>query len=341
MNQNIKLKVAFYGAKEYDKIYFCESCDPDIEIRFLATKLTEETAHLAQGYDAVCAFVNDTINSQVCKIFNRHGVSLVLLRCAGYNNVDMRAAQYFGITVLRVPNYSPYAVAEHAMAIIQMANRRLHKAYYRVKDNNFALTGLLGVDLHGKTAGIMGTGKIGCAMASICQGYGMNVIAWDPNPKRELERQDLLTYVSKEKLFQDSDLISLHIPLVDGGKNSTYHIIDGSAIDLMKDSVMLVNTSRGALIDTEALIEALKQRKFHAVALDVYEGEDSNVYVDYSDEPICSDITARLLSFPNVVVTSHQAFFTREALKAIADVTIYNARNYKLGRDFGNALVEY
>lgn len=222
------------------------------------------------------------------------------------------------------------------MAILQEANRRLHKAYNKVKDNNFALSGLLGTDLHNKVAGIVGTGKIGVCMARICKGYGMTVLGWDAYPNRALEEEGLLTYVEKEELFQKADLISLHAPLFP----TTHHIINEESIAMMKNSVMLVNTARGGLIDNEALIAALKKGKFHAVALDVYEGEDDNVYTDRSDEAITEDITARLLMFPQVVLTSHQAFFTREAMQAIAVVTMENARNFNEGNDYGDAEVK-
>jgi len=218
----------------------------------------------------------------------------------------------------------------------QDAFRHLHKSYNKVKDNNYALSGLLGLDLHNKVAGIVGTGKIGICMARICKGYGMSVIAWDAYPNQEYVDEGLLTYVSKEELFRKSDLISLHAPLFP----STHHIINAESIAMMKETVMLVNTARGGLIDNEALIEALKKGKFHAVALDVYEGEDENVYTDCSDLPIANDITARLLNFPQVVITSHQAFFTREAMQAIAVVTMENARNFNEGYDYGVAEVK-
>ena len=259
---------------------------------------------------------------------------LILLRCAGFNNVDLQAARECGITVMRVPAYSPYAVAEHAMSILMTANRRLHKAVNKVKDNNFSLSGLLGMDLHNKVAGIVGTGKIGQCMARICKGFGMTVIAWDAFPNPALEAEGLLTYVELNALLARSDLVSLHAPLIEG-EGGTRHMIDARAIARMKDSAMLVNTARGALVDTEALIEALKRGKFHAVALDVYEGEDANVYTDRSDDFLNNDVTARLQMFPNVVLTSHQAFFTREALQAIAAVTLENARNFNEGLPLG------
>ena len=339
------LKIAFFGTKDYDRTFFSELVKDkgegtyNSDIKYFTSQLGPETASLAKGYDAVCAFVNDDISRPVVETLHDCGVKLILMRCAGFNNVDLQAAKECGITVLRVPAYSPYAVAEHAMAIIQEANRRLHKAYTKVKDNNFALSGLLGLDLHNKVAGIMGTGKIGVCMARICKGYGMTVLGWDAYPNQALVDEGLLTYVSKEELLKKADLVSLHCPLImgDGG---TYHLINDETISLMKDTAMLVNTGRGPLIDPEALIRALKQGKFHAVALDVYEGEDNNVYTDRSDVAITNDITARLQMFPQLVLTSHQAFFTREALQAIAVVTMENARNFNEGNDYGNAEVK-
>lgn len=334
-------RIAFFGTKDYDRIFFSELTRDkgegtyNSELTYISSNLGPETAVLANGCDAVCIFVNDNASRPVIEQLHRMNIRLILLRCAGFNNVDLKAAREYGITVLRVPAYSPYAVAEHAMAIIQEANRHLHKAYNKVKDNNFALSGLLGVDLHNKVAGIVGTGKIGICMANICKGYGMTVIGWDAYPNQELVDQGLLTYVDKEELFRTADLISLHAPLFP----STHHMINADAIRMMKKSVMLVNTARGGLVDTEALIAALKQGWFHAVALDVYEGEDSNVYTDRSDMAIPDDITARLLSFPQVVLTSHQAFFTREAMQAIAVVTMENAKNFNEGNDLGNTEV--
>ena len=336
------LRIAFFGTKDYDRLFFGELAQDkgegtyNCDIDFFSCRLTPETAFLAKGYDAVCIFVNDECPRAAVEQLAECGVQLILLRCAGFNNVDLKAAKECGITVCRVPAYSPYAVAEHAMSILMTANRRLHKAYNKVRENNFALSGLMGVDLHNKAAGIIGTGKIGQCMASICKGYGMTVLGWDAYPNKALEESGLLTYVSKDELFERADLISLHAPLI-MGEGGTYHLIDAAAIDKMKDSVMLVNTARGGLVDTEALIAALKKGKFHAVGLDVYEGEDANVYTDHSDDYMDNDVTARLQMFPNVVLTSHQAFFTREALQAIAAVTLENARNYNEGKALGAA----
>ncbi len=334
------LKIAFFGTKDYDKLFFSElikdkgegtfNCD----ITFFSARLTPETAYLAKGYQAICIFVNDECPAKVVDILADGGVKLILLRCMGFNNVDLKAAAARGLTVVRVPAYSPYAVAEHAMSIIMAANRRLHKAVYRVKDNNFSLDGLMGVDLHNKVAGIIGTGQIGQCFARICKGYGMTVIAWDAFPNQKLVDEGLLTYAEKNTVLERADLISLHVPLF-MGEGGTFHVIDADAISHMKDDAMLVNAGRGALIDTEALIAALKQGKFHAVALDVYEDEDAYVYTDHSDDFIRNENLARLLMFPNVVLTSHQAFFTREALQAIAGTTLENARNFNEGNPLG------
>ena len=344
-NETNILKIAFFGTKDYDRMFFSElekEKGPgtyNCQIDYLESRLTLETSSLAKGHDAVCIFVNDEAPREVIEVLHECGVRLILLRCAGFNNVDIEACKEYGITVARVPAYSPYAVAEHAMAIIQEANRRLHKADRKIRDNNFALSGLLGVDLHNKICGVMGTGKIGECFARIAKGYGMSVIGWDAYPNKKLEEEGLLRYVDKEELLQKADLISLHAPLI-MGENGTYHLIDEKAISLMKDSVMLVNTARGALVDAEALIAALKQGKFQAVALDVYEGEDENVYNDRSDEALAHSITARLQMFPQLVLTSHQAFFTREAMQAIAVVTMENASKFNEGKDLGSSLVQ-
>lgn len=337
-----ELQIAFFGTKDYDKKFFSELTKEkgqgtyNSNIHYFSVRLTAETVGLAKGYDAVCIFVNDECGTEVVEQLHEGGVRLILLRCAGFNNVDLVKAKELGMTVLRVPAYSPYAVAEHAMAILQECNRRLHKAYSKIKENNFALSGLLGLDLHNKVAGILGTGRIGQCFARICKGYGMTVIAWDAYPNKALEEEGLLTYVSKEELLQKADLVSLHAPLI-MGENGTYHMLNEETLGMMKDTAMIVNTARGPLIDSEALIKCLKQGKFHAVAMDVYEGEDENVYTDRSDEYLSTSITARLTIFPNVVLTSHQAFFTREALQAIAVVTMENARNFNEGNDLGFA----
>ena len=343
-NNSSVLKVAFFNTKDYDRIFFSKLANEtgpgtyNVEINYLESRLTKETAALAKGHDAICIFVNDEAPKAVIDILHNEGIRLILLRCAGFNNVDLESCKEYGIKVLRVPAYSPYAVAEHAMAILQEANRRLHRADRKVRENNFALSGLLGVDLHNKICGVMGTGKIGECFARIAKGYGMSIIAWDPYPNQKLVDEGLLSYVDKDELLAKADLISLHVPLI-MGENGTYHIIDEEAIAKMKKHVMLVNTARGPLIDAEALIAALKEGKFQAVALDVYEGEDENVYTDRSDEALPHSITARLQMFPQLVLTSHQAFFTREAMQAIAVTTMENARNFNEGKDLGQAEV--
>lgn len=339
------LRIAFFGTKEYDRLFFSElSKDKgegtyNVDIEYFNSRLTIESVGLSRGYDGVCIFVNDEAPRPVIEKLAENGIKLILLRCAGFNNVDLDACKEHGITVLRVPAYSPYAVAEHAMAIIQDANRRITKGVNKVKDNNFSLNGLLGVDLHNKVAGIMGTGRIGQIMAKICKGYGMTVLGWDAYPNKALEDQGLLTYVTKEELLRKSDLISLHAPLI-MGEGGTYHLIDDKEIEMMKNGVMLVNTSRGGLVNVDALIRGLRANKFHAVALDVYEGEDSNVYTDHSDDMMQNSVAARLVTFPNLILTSHQAFFTREALQAIAAVTMENARNFNEGLPYGPAEVK-
>lgn len=339
------LRIAFFGTKEYDRLFFSElSKDKgegtyNVDIEYFNSRLTIESVGLSKGFDGVCIFVNDEAPRPVIEKLAENGIKLILLRCAGFNNVDLDACKEYGITVLRVPAYSPYAVAEHAMAILQDANRRITKGVNKVKDNNFSLNGLLGLDLHNKVAGIMGTGRIGQIMAKICKGYGMTVIGWDAYPNRSLEEQGLLTYVTKEELLRKSDLISIHAPLI-MGEGGTYHLIDDKEIEMMKNGVMLVNTSRGGLVNVDALIRGLRANKFHAVALDVYEGEDDNVYTDHSDDMMQNSVAARLVTFPNLILTSHQAFFTREALQAIAAVTMENARNFNEGLPYGPAEVK-
>ena len=339
------LKIAFFGTKEYDRLFFSElSKDKgegtyNVDIEYFNSRLTIESVGLSKGFDGVCIFVNDEAPRPVIEKLAENGIKLILLRCAGFNNVDLDACKEHGITVLRVPAYSPYAVAEHAMAIIQDANRRITKGVNKVKENNFSLNGLLGLDLHNKVAGIMGTGRIGQIMAKICRGYGMTVLGWDAYPNKSLEEQGILTYVTKEELLRKSDLISLHAPLI-MGEGGTYHLIDDKEIEMMKNGVMLVNTSRGGLVNVDALIRGLRANKFHAVALDVYEGEDNNVYTDHSDDMMQNSVAARLVTFPNLILTSHQAFFTREALQAIAAVTMENARNFNEGLPYGPAEVK-
>ncbi|MCI6431703.1 MAG: 2-hydroxyacid dehydrogenase [Oliverpabstia sp.] len=325
------MRILFYDTKSYDKESFENKRKeyPDIQIDYLKSELAPSTAKLAKGYDAICAFVSSDVGTQTIEALHACGVKLILMRCAGFNNVDIDKAKECGIKVLRVPGYSPEAVAEHAMALALAANRRIHKAYVRVRENDFSLGGMLGFNFYQKTAGIVGTGKIGAAMARICHGFGMKVIAYDLYQNPSL---DFVTYVSLDELLAQSDLISLHCPLMD----ETYHLINKETIQKMKDGVILVNTSRGGLVKTDDLIEGIRARKFFAVGLDVYEEEKKNVFEDRSDDIMESSVTARLLSFPNVVITSHQGFFTQEALEAISETTLNNAVAFEKGERTGN-----
>ena len=300
-------------------------------MRIWTKNLTPQTAMLAAGYEAVCAFVNMDLSAETIDILNTCKVKLILMRCAGFNNVDLERAKGYGMTVTRVPSYSPEAVAEHAMALALTANRHTHKAYIKVRENNYSLNGLMGVNLYKKTAGIVGTGKIGAAMARICHGFGMKVIGYDMYPNKDL---DFVEYVDLDTLLSQSDLISLHCPLME----ETHHMINIDTIQKMKDGVILVNTSRGGLIKTDDLIQGIRENKFFAVGLDVYEEENGSVYEDMSETILEHSTVARLLSFPNVMVTSHQAFFTEEALAAISEVTLDNAMSYLKGTPNGNEL---
>ncbi len=314
------IRVAFYDAKAYDKPSFEHyGQQHDVRFRFLETKLNEDTVELAADCDAVCVFVNDDVNGKVIDRLYELGVKLIALRSAGYNNVDVRAA-YGKIHVVHVPAYSPYAVAEHAMALLLTSVRRIHKAYNRTRDFNFSLNGLTGFDLHGKTAGVIGTGRIGRIFIDICRGFGMNVIAYDQFPAKDSG----ITYVTLEELFRTSDIISLHCPLTDG----TRHMINADAIDSMKKGVIVINTSRGGLVDTEALLDGIKSRKIGAACLDVYEEEADIFFEDRSGHILNDDLLSRLISMPNVIVTSHQAFLTEEALNNIAETTVNNILSY-------------
>jgi len=313
------IKIAMFDTHSYDKESFERYLNDDLSITFYETKLNPKTVELAKGHDAVCVFVNDTVNEEVINKLYEFGVKIIALRCAGYNNVDLSKA--FGkIHVVHVPAYSPYAVAEHAMALLLTSIRRIHKAYIRTKDFNFSLDGLTGFNLHGKTVGVIGTGKIGRIFINICKGFGMNVLAYDKFPNPEVPAK----YVSLEELYKESDIISLHCPLTD----ETHHMINTKEIDQMKKGVVIINTSRGALIDSEALLEGIKSRKIGAACLDVYEEESNIFFKDYSGHIIDDEILARLISMPNVIVSSHQAFLTKEALDNIAETTIGNVRSY-------------
>lgn len=311
------MKIAFYGTKPYDKTWFEPLAkDYGFEIRFIELPCSEETVFLAKGYDAICIFVNDYVNAKMIDELYNLKVKAILLRSAGFNHVDVKAAED-KIAVLRVPSYSPEAVAEFAMSLLLTVNRHTNKAYNRTRDFNMSLNGLMGNDLNHKVAGIIGTGKIGQAMIRICNGFSMQVLAYDPYPVKGLEAE----YVSVEELMKRSDVISLHCPLT----SSTKHIINRDTIAMMKEGVYLVNTSRGGLIDTDALIEGLLQKKFGGVGLDVYEEEEGIFYEDRSGEIIQDENLVRLVTFPNVLITSHMGFFTTEAMQAIAIETLENA----------------
>lgn len=320
------MKILFYDTKPYDKESFSAMLKnyENIKIDFLNTDISKQTVNLSKGYDAVCVFVASNVSKEIVEKLSKYGVKLILLRCAGFNNIDLEAAAKKEMTVMRVPSYSPEAVAEHALALAFAVNRHIHKAYIKVRENNFSLVGLCGFNFHGKTAGIIGTGRIGAVMAKNCHAIGMNVIAYD---KKKNEKLDFAKYVSLDELFEKSDLISLHCPLT----TETYHLIDINAIEKMKDNVILVNTSRGALISTQDLIKGIRQHKFSGVGLDVYEEESENVFENREDDILESSVTARLLSFPNVIVTSHQGFLTHEALEAICKTTLQNAESFEKG----------
>ena len=322
------MKIAFFSTKPYDKIWF-EPMGKEygFEIHFYEMAFQEETITLAGGFDAVCIFVNDYVNAKMVQQLYEMGVRAILLRSAGFNHVDVKAAEG-KLCILRVPSYSPEAVAEFAIGVILTVNRYTHKAYNRTRDFNMSLNGLMGVDLYRKTAGIDGTGKIGQAMIRICRGFGMEILAYDPYPNRNLD----VKYVPLEQLMQESDLISLHCPLT----AETRHIVNRSTIDHMKQGVYLVNTSRGALIDTDALIDGLVAGKFGGVGLDVYEEEEGIFYEDKSGEIMRDENLARLMTFPNVLITSHMGFFTREAMEAIARVTLENAYALENGLPLAN-----
>lgn len=320
------MKILFYDAKRYDVDSFNAVLNdyPGVAIEYLEADLNARTAQLAKEHDAVCAFVSSDISTNVVNELADQGIRLILLRCAGFNNIDLETAAQRGITILRVPGYSPEAVAEHAMALALTVTRRIHKGYIKVRENNFSLNGLMGLNLFEKTAGIIGTGKIGAAMCRICHGFGMRVIAYDKYPNKNLH---FVEYLELDEVLANSDLISLHCPLTD----ENYHMINEESIFRMKDNVILVNTSRGALVKTEDLIKGIRAHKFFGVGLDVYEEETRNVFENREDDILESSITARLLSFPNVIVTSHQGFFTEEALTAISNTTLKNALDFKNG----------
>ena len=316
------MKIAFFDTKNYDIESFTNAnYDGNIEFKFFETKLNEDTVKLAKGYDGVCVFVNDTISSAVINSLYSYGIKIIALRCAGFNNVDLKSA-HKRIAVVRVPAYSPFAVAEHTMALLLTSVRKIHKAFVRTKSFNFSLNDLTGFDLYGKTIGIIGTGKIGKVFVNICNGFGMKVIAYDKFPDNSINAK----YVPLNQVFEESDIISLHCPLTE----ETRHLINEKSINSMKNGVIIVNTSRGALIDAEALLSGIKARKIGGACLDVYEEESDFFFEDYSSHIVEDDTLARLISMPNVIVTSHQAFLTKEALENIASTTIKNIKEFML-----------
>lgn len=322
MNTNKTIRVAFFDAKEFDRTFFNRAnAEYNFSIDYFEGRLTPQTASLSEKYDTVCVFVNDQVDADVADILNRNGISLIALRSAGYNNVDLESVSE-KIHVVRVPEYSPHAVAEHAAALMLALNRRIHRAYNRTRDMNFNINGLLGFDMNSRTAGVIGTGKIGKALIQILCGMGMNVLGYDIKQDRDFEQKAGFSYTGLDSIYRESDIISLNCPLT----KETYHMIDAQSIKKMKDKVMIINTGRGRLIDTKALIRGLKERKVGSAGLDVYEEESEYFYEDFSAEIISDDTLARLISFNNVLVTSHQGFFTRDALEKIADITLENIR---------------
>ena len=314
------MKLAFFDTKPYDIPAFEKyGKNAGIEFKYFETKLNRDTVRLAKDFDGVCAFVNDEIDREVIDKLYEMNVRILALRCSGFNNVDTEHAKG-KLRVLRVPAYSPYAVAEHAMALLLTSIRRIHKAYIRSKDFNFSLNGLTGFDLHGKTVGVIGTGRFGRVFIDICGGFGMRVLAYDKYPQKGLDNGDTVQYVDLDTLLRNSDIISLHCPLTD----ETYHIMDEASMNKCKSGVIIINTSRGALVDAEALLLAIKSRKVGAACLDVYEEESELFFKDNSGHIMEDDILARLISMPNVIVTSHQAFLTEDALSNIAETTVKN-----------------
>jgi D-lactate dehydrogenase len=321
------VRVAVFSTKPYDHEFLGAANEGhEHDLLFFEARLTADTVSLAAECQAVCAFVNDDLGAKVLGALADGGARLVVLRSTGYNHVDLSAADSREITVARVPEYSPYAVAEHCVGLILSLNRKIHRAYNRIRENNFSLAGLLGFDVHGKTVGIVGTGKVGICFARIMVGFGCQVLAYDPAPNEECRKMGV-EYVSLDDLLPQADIVALHCPLSD----ETYHLIDRDRLGQMKDGVVLVNTSRGALIDSAAVIEALKKGKIGQLGLDVYEDEAGIFFEDRSDKVLADDVLSRLLSFPNVLITGHQAFFTKEALANIASTTIENITAFERG----------
>jgi D-lactate dehydrogenase len=329
------MKIAFFSTKSYEKTYFDKS-NSTHEITYFETLLDEKTAKLCTGFEAICAFVNDKLDKKTLDVLAKNGVKVILLRSAGYNNVDMPAATARGIKVFRVPSYSPQAIAEHALALILTLNRKTHKAYNRVREFNFSLEHLVGFNIHGKVVGVIGIGNIGSAFCQIMLGLGCKVLASDIIENQALSKKGV-TFCSLDELLTQSDIISLHCPLY--GK--TQHLMNENAMAKMKDGVMLINTSRGGLLDTKAAIQALKTGKIGYLGIDVYEQEAALFFKDDSDKVMQDDIIARLMSFPNVLITGHQAFLTEEALSQIAQITLQNCSDFEMGKKTENEVLIY
>jgi len=326
------MKVAVFSTKPYDKVYFEKyNQDSQHQIEFFETSLNSQTTNLTDGFEVVIPFVNDTLDENVIIKLSENKVRMIALRCAGFNNVDIGAAERYGIKVTRVPAYSPQAVAEHALALILTLNRKTHKAYNRVKEGNFSLNNLIGFNLHGKTVGVVGTGTIGSVFCEVMLGLGCKVVAYDVKEQIQLKNKGV-TYLSLEELYKVSDIISLHCPLV----SATKHLINNESISKMKDNVMLINTSRGGLVHTEDVIKSLKDKKLGYVGIDVYEQEENLFFEDKSEQIIEDDTLIRLISFPNVLITAHQAFLTKEALKEIAQTVLQNIDDFEHGRKLVN-----
>jgi D-lactate dehydrogenase len=328
------MRVAVFSTKAYDRTFLdAANRSHNHELAYFEPRLTAQTVPLADGFPAICAFVNDHLDRPVLEHLAANGTRLIALRSAGFNNVDLIAADELGLTVVRVPAYSPHAVAEHTVGMMLALNRRIPRAYNRVREGNFALNGLLGFVMRGRTVGVIGTGKIGAAVAEIMIGFGCRVLASDPYPNPEVEALGV-TYCDLDELFARSDIVTLHCPLM----KETYHIIDDAALRRMKPGVMLINTSRGALLDTQAVIEALKDERIGFLGLDVYEEEENLFFQDLSDRVLRDDTFARLLTFPNVLITGHQAFFTEEALTTIAETTLENISAFERGGPLPNVV---
>lgn len=320
------MRIAVFSAKPYDRTSFEEAnANHQHELVFHEPRLTKATMGMAHDYPAVCVFVQDELDASVVRDLSQHGTRLIALRCAGFNNVDLATTRECGVTVVRVPAYSPYAVAEHTVGLMLALNRKIHRAYARVREGNFALEGLLGFDFHGTTVGIIGTGQIGAVVVQILQGFGCKLLAFDP--VRNPDCEDHVSYVTLDRLLAESDIVTLHCPLTP----ETYHLVDANALAQMKQGVMLINTSRGQVIDTLAAIDGLKSGKIGHLGLDVYEEEADLFFEDLSNQVIQDDILSRLLTFPNVIITGHQAFFTTDALRNIAETTLANVTDFELG----------